>query len=158
MTKNLDNDGLRSIAQNYDLFFVDLWGVVHNGINLHKKAIETLVEIDKLKKKYVLLTNAPRPNSTVKIFLQKLGMDKKILENVYTSGEAALSYIKKYYLEESFYHIGPPRDFDLFIDFKKKKSEDINLCKYILCTGLFDDYEGDLNYYKDLLINCTKKK
>ena len=158
MTKNLDKDGLRSIAKNYDLFFIDLWGVVHNGINLYKKAIETLIEIDKFKKNYVLLTNAPRPNSTVQIFLKKLGMDNKILENIYTSGEAALSYLKNNHLEEIFYHIGPSRDFDLFNDFEKKKSKDIKLSNYILCTGLFDDYDQDLNYYKDLLNNHTQKK
>ena len=95
MTKNLDKDGLRSIAENYDLFFIDLWGVVHNGINLHERAIEALNEIDKSNKNYVLLTNAPRPNATVKIFLKKLGMGNKILKNVYTSGQAALSYLKK---------------------------------------------------------------
>ena len=50
MTKNLDNNGLRSVVENYDLFFVDLWGVVHNGIKLNKNAIETLVEISKAKK------------------------------------------------------------------------------------------------------------
>ena len=50
MTKNLDSAGLRSIVENYDLFFVDLWGVVHNGIKLNKNAIETLVEISKAKK------------------------------------------------------------------------------------------------------------
>ena len=32
MTKNIDIEGLRSIADNYDLFYIDLWGVVHNGI------------------------------------------------------------------------------------------------------------------------------
>ena len=158
MTKNLDTEGLKSIAQNYDLFFIDLWGVVHNGINLHSKAIEVLVEIENCKKKYVLLTNAPRPNSTVKTFLKKLGMNEKILQNVYTSGEAALTYLKKKHLGENFYHIGPPRDFDLFLDFEKNKSKDINLCNYILCTGLFDNYDNDLNYYKDLLNNHTKKK
>jgi len=158
MTKNLDKDGLRSIVENYDLFFIDLWGVVHNGINLHKKAIETLIEIEKSKKNYVLLTNAPRPNSTVKIFLKKLGMNNKILENVYTSGEAALSYLKNNHLDEIFYHIGPPRDFDLFNDFEKKKTKDIKLSNYILCTGLFDDYDKDLNYYKDLLNSHIKKK
>jgi len=158
MAKNLDKDGFRSIVKNYDLFFIDLWGVVHNGINLHKEAIETLVEIDKSKKKYVLLTNAPRPNSTVKIFLKKLGMDNKILENVYTSGEAALSYLKKNHIEEIFYHIGPPRDFDLFNVFEKKRSKDIKLSNYILCTGLFGDHGEDLNYYKDLLNNQTQKK
>ena len=34
MTKNLDNEGLSSIADNYQLFYVDLWGVVHNGVTL----------------------------------------------------------------------------------------------------------------------------
>ena len=95
MTKNLDYEGLRSIVNNYDIFYIDLWGVVHNGIILHKKAIETLVEITIARKNYVLLTNAPRPNKTVKLFLQKMKMDKEIREKVYTSGEAALNYLKK---------------------------------------------------------------
>ena len=50
MSENLDNNGLRSIAVNYDIFYIDLWGVVHNGITLHKKAIEALEEITKAKK------------------------------------------------------------------------------------------------------------
>ena len=123
MTKNLDNDGLRSIIENYDIFYIDLWGVIHDGISLHKKAVETLVEISKAKKKYVLLTNAPRPNSTVKKFLEKMGIDEKIREKVYSSGEAALNYLKKNHLSETFYHVGPPRDFDLFIEFKKNKKK-----------------------------------
>ena len=80
MSENLDNNGLRSIAENYDIFYIDLWGVVHNGINLHKNAIEALEEITKAKKQYVLLTNAPRPNKTVKSFLEKMGMNKEIRE------------------------------------------------------------------------------
>ena len=50
MTKNLDKVGLSSIVDNYQLFYVDLWGVVHNGIVLHKEAIKTLKEITKKKK------------------------------------------------------------------------------------------------------------
>ena len=49
MTKNLDLDGLKSIADNYDLFYIDLWGVIHNGIELHNSAIETLNELKKKK-------------------------------------------------------------------------------------------------------------
>ena len=70
MTKNLDNEGLSSIVDNYQLFYVDLWGVVHNGITLHNQAIKVLHEISKKKKDYVLLTNAPRPNNTVKFFFK----------------------------------------------------------------------------------------
>jgi HAD superfamily hydrolase (TIGR01459 family) len=158
MTKNLDNDGLRSIVGSYDIFYIDLWGVIHNGINLHKKAIETLGEMSKAKKNYVLLTNAPRPNKNVKLFLEKMGMDKKITEKVYTSGEASLNYLKKNHLGEKFYHIGPSRDFDLFLDFKNNKAKEINGGAYFLCTGLFDDHDEDLNYYKELLKNQVNKK
>jgi HAD superfamily hydrolase (TIGR01459 family) len=158
MTKNLDKEGLRSIIIGYDLFFIDIWGVIHNGIKLHKEAIKTLEEIEKVKKDYVLLTNAPRPNNTVKIFWEKIGMSKNIQEKVYTSGEAALNYLKKNHLTDIFYHIGPLRDFDLFIDFKKKKTENISDCSYLLCTGLFEKHNEDLNYYKNLLNKFISKK
>ena len=146
MTKNLDNEGLRSVVNDYDFFFIDLWGVIHNGIELHKKAIDVLIKISQAKKDYILITNAPRPNRIVKLFLEKIGMHKNIREKIYTSGEAALNYLKKSYLDQSFYHIGPPRDFDLFIDFKNKKTQDINESSYLLCTGLYDYNDKDLNY------------
>ena len=56
MIKNLDNDGLQKIAQNYDLFYIDIWGVVHNGIELHEQAVKTLEKLDEYKKEFVLLT------------------------------------------------------------------------------------------------------
>ena len=158
MTKNLDKDGLSSIVDNYQLFYVDLWGVVHNGINLHQEAINALKEISKKGKEYILLTNAPRPNKVVKSFLEKMGMEKEIREHVFTSGEASLNYLKKNLVDKKFFHIGPPRDFDLFNDFEKMKSESINDSEYILCTGLFESYANDLNFYKNLFKNNLKKK
>ena len=100
MAKNLDKEGLRSIVENYDIFYIDLWGVVHNGITLHKEAVKTLEQITKSKKDYVLLTNAPRPNKTVNSFLEKMGMNKEIRKKVYSSGEASLNYLKKNGCEE----------------------------------------------------------
>jgi HAD superfamily hydrolase (TIGR01459 family) len=158
MTKNLDNDGLRSIIESYDIFYIDLWGVVHNGITLHKNAIKALEEITKANKNYVLLTNAPRPNKTVNSFLEKMGMSKEIREKVYSSGEASLNYLKKNSLEEKFYHVGPTRDFDLFLDFKKNKTIDIKESTYLLCTGLFEEHGENLNYYKELFKDHLNKK
>ena len=158
MTKNLDKEGLCSIVDNYELFYVDLWGVVHNGIFLHQEAIKTLKEITKKDKDYILLTNAPRPNSAVKSFLEKLGMEKEIRDHVFTSGQAALNYLQKNLFEKKFFHIGPPRDFDLFKDFENMKSKYIKDCDYLLCTGLYDDYSEDLKYYKDLFENNIEKK
>ena len=158
MTKNLDLNGLQSIADKYDLFYIDLWGVIHNGINLHNQAITVLEELLKKNKNFVLLTNAPRPNKTVRNFLEKMGMDKVLRNQVFTSGEAALNYLKKSFLSKKFYHIGPPRDFDLFNLFKNNKCEDIKESEYLLCTGLFDEYDEDLIYYKNLFENHINKK
>ena len=158
MTKNLDNEGLQSIAENYDLFYIDLWGVVHNGIKLHEKAIIVLKELSKMNKNFILLTNAPRPNEAVKIFLEKMGMNKELREHVFSSGEASLSYLKKKHRSQKFYHVGPPRDFDLFQDFNNYKLDQINKSEYLLCTGLFDEHDKDLKYYKDLLEKHTNKK
>ena len=60
-------------------------------------------------------------------------------KNIYSSGEAALNYLKKDLLDEKFYHLGPPRDFDLFLEFKNNKTEDIKESSYMLCTGLFEN-------------------
>ena len=158
MSENLDIKGLRSIANDYDIFYIDLWGVVHNGINLHKDAIEALEEITNAKKQYVLLTNAPRPNNSVNLFLEKMGMKKEIREKVYSSGEASLSYLKKNFLDKKFFHLGPPRDFDLFLDFKKDKTVEIKKSFYLLCTGLFEEQSDDLNYYRELLKEHINKK
>ena len=158
MTKNLDYEGLQAIAENYDLFYIDLWGVVHNGIKLHEKAIFVLKELLKLNKKFILLTNAPRPNETTKIILEKMGMDKALREHVYTSGEASINYLKKFHYSDKFFHIGPSKDSDLFKNFKDNQSRSINDIQYLLCSGLFDDHDKDLNYYKKLLENHTSKK
>ena len=50
MTENLDGRGLKSIIEKYDLFFIDLWGVIHNGIELNKDAVSTLTKISELKR------------------------------------------------------------------------------------------------------------
>jgi len=158
MTKNLDKEGFSSIVDNYQLFYIDLWGVIHNGVFLHQEAIKALKEITKKGKEYVLLTNAPRPKKVVKSFLEKMGMEKGIRENVFTSGEASLNYLKKNLKDKKFFHVGPPRDFDLFNDFEKMKSEEIKYSEYILCTGLFENHNNDLNYYKKLFENNLKKE
>ena len=157
MISNLDTEGLSKIAFDYDLFYIDIWGVIHNGLELNFSAVETLRHLKENKKEYVLLTNAPRPNEPVIKFLKKMGL-KENFENVFTSGEAALKYLKSDLKNKKFFHIGPPRDYDLFSSFKNFKETNIDLADYILCTGLFDNYDKDLDYYKTLLKEHLTKK
>jgi len=157
MTKDLNELGVRTIANHYDLFFIDLWGVVHNGIKLYDNSIYVLEELNRLKKELILLTNAPRPNDDVKSFLLKLGLSNDFADKVFTSGQAALSYLLTNYKDKAFFHIGPPRDFNLFIEFKNNKLEKINNAEYLLCTGLFDQLDQDLSYYKKMLQSEVNK-
>ena len=149
--------GLREVYSKYDAFFIDLWGVIHNGIQTYPEAIDVLENLNKLNKRFVLISNAPRPSKSVEKYLIKLKMDKTFLNNLVTSGEAALQTLKNNIYGEKFYHLGPKRDEDLIKGFEKNRTS-LDKCDFILCTGLFDDKTNSLNYYKNLLKKNTKLK
>jgi len=149
--------GLSQVYSKYDAFFIDLWGVVHNGIELYPRAIDVLENLEKLNKRFVLLSNAPRPTRSVEKHLLKLKMNKSFVKNVFTSGEAALQTLKKNIYGKKFYHIGPKRDNDLIKGLENNKTG-LDKCEFILCTGLFEDEEDSIDYYKNLLKKYVKKK
>ena len=158
---------LSEIFNVYDTFVIDLWGVIHNGIKLNDKALEAVDQLNKKSKKIVFLSNAPRPSTKVVDFLLSMNMNKKYLSNVMTSGEAAMHAINKNKFGKKFFHLGPPRDTAIFEKVKENKTT-IDSCEFILCTGLFDEddpdlnkiqlHENDLDYYKNFLIKHTSKK
>jgi len=150
MSINLEESGLKSIVSEYDLFFIDIWGVVHNGIKLYENAVKVLEELSNNKKKFILLTNAPRPNLTVINTLKKMGLNN-FSDTVFTSGEASKRYLLENFNNKKFFHLGPQRDFDLFKTFEDNKVLCIDESDYLLCSGLFEEYEDDLGYYKNLL-------
>ncbi len=157
MTVNLSNNGLREIANSFDLFYIDIWGVLHNGIKLNQDAVDVLSELDKLGKEYVLLTNAPRPNSDVIKFLGKLGLDDQKSFKVYTSGQGSLNYLSNEKKDLKFFHLGPGRDFNLFKNFESLKQKKVENADYIICTGLFDEFEN-LQFYKKFLSPFVDKE
>ena len=136
-------NGLSQIQSKYDAFLIDLWGVVHNGVHLYPKAIDVLKNLNELNKRFVLLSNAPRPSKSVEKYLLNLKMDRVFLKNIFTSGEAALQTLKKNFYGKNFYHIGPQRDKDLIFGFKKNQTS-LEKSDFILCTGLFENEEKSL--------------
>ena len=104
------------------------------------------------------MTNAPRPRQNVANFLSKLNFNKDYYQNIFTSGDAALNSLRSNLHGNNFFHLGPKRDIDLFIEFEEKRKDKIESAEFILCTGLFDNQENDLFYYKNLLKKYTNKK
>ena len=124
---------------------------------LNPKAIKAIEQLKNNSKKIIFLSNAPRPSSKVVNFLLDMDMDKKYLSNVMTSGEAAMHAINKNQFGKTFFHLGPSRDTSVFEKVKVNKT-DIESCDFILCTGLFDEHEKDLEFYKKLLKKYVSKK
>ncbi len=153
--KKLEN--VREIIQNYDNFIIDLWGVVHNGVNTNPGALKVIDELYKKKKKFTFLSNAPRPVSDVREFLiKKMKIKSKFLSNILTSGEAAILSLKKFEYGKFFFHLGPDRDHKIYQGYEKYKTS-ILKCEYILCTGLYDHEMKNLSYYEKLLLGSEKK-
>ena len=148
---------LSEIFDKYETFIIDLWGVIHNGIKLNPKAMEVIDNLNKFSKKVVFLSNAPRPSFKVVNFLLNMKMEKKFLKNVMTSGEAAMHAITKNKFGKTFFHLGPARDSSVFDDVKKNKTT-IEKSEFILCTGLFDEHDNDLEFYRNFLKAYTSKK
>jgi HAD superfamily hydrolase (TIGR01459 family) len=149
--------GLKQIESKYDAFFIDLWGVIHDGVKLHPQAINVLENLNNLNKRFVLMSNAPRPSKDIEKFLLNLKMDKIFFKNIFTSGEAALKSLQKSSFGKNFFHLGPKRDNSLFKGFEKNE-KDLKNADFILCTGLLEDHEDSLDYYKNLLKEYTKLK
>jgi len=149
---------LRDISNKYDVFFVDLWGVIHNGVECHKDAISTLEHLKKKDKIIILISNAPRPSETVKLFLEKLKLPSYLYDFLITSGDITKEYLNKYSTNKKIYHLGPERDKDLFKDLKiiiSNKEE----CDEVVCTGLFfSENETIEQYNEDLFFLKNKNK
>ena len=63
---------LSEISDFYDAYIIDLWGVMHNGIELNQSAIKVTENLLKKNKKISFLSNAPRPKKNVANFLIKM--------------------------------------------------------------------------------------
>jgi HAD superfamily hydrolase (TIGR01459 family) len=148
---------LAEIYNSYDTFIIDLWGVVHNGVRLNLEAIKAIENLTVNKKKVIFLTNAPRPCSVVKQYLLNLGMKENLLKNIMSSGEASMKALEKERFGKFFFHLGPNKDNEIFKNIKKNKST-LDECEFILCTGLIEGREEDLEYHQKLLKNYFSKK
>ncbi len=148
---------LSGIYKNYDTFVIDLWGVIHNGISLKSSAINVLNNLSEKSKKIVFLSNAPRPSEKVRNYLKSMKLADKYLKNIVTSGEAAMYAINENRFGKLFFHLGPSRDESVFFRVRENKTN-LENGDFILCTGLFDDHEDDLNFYKHFLKKYINKK
>ena len=104
------------MAERYDGFILDLWGVIHDGVNAFPHAVDTLRHLRETGKRTLLLSNVPRPNDAVQTMMRRMGIEDALYTDIMTSGEAVRRSLISppdlwwTQLGTRMYHLGPERD------------------------------------------------
>ncbi len=81
---------LDGLDPKYRLILCDVWGVVHNGVELYSGARERLRQWRDEGRCVILLTNAPRTQEAVEHQLLRIGLPRDCWDAIATSGEAGI--------------------------------------------------------------------
>lgn len=158
---------LSEIARQYDALFCDLWGCLHNGVAPFPAAVSALQGFRAQGGKVILVTNAPRPKSSVVKQLHNMGLPRDAWDDVATSGDAAQYAMLSGAVGQRIHHIGAPKDESFFTDFEDDIAHlvpkagitrvPLDQAEGIVCTGLADDLtETPVDYRAKLLMGKAK--
>jgi HAD superfamily hydrolase (TIGR01459 family) len=84
-----------SLDAQYSVILCDIWGVVHDGVQLYPDATQRLRQWRGQGRKVILITNAPRTAEAVEAQLGRMGLPRDCWDGIATSGEAGIAAIKK---------------------------------------------------------------
>lgn len=108
--------GFAPLAEQYDGFILDLWGVIHDGVNPLPGAVDTLTRLRAMGKRSVLLSNAPRRAWAAQASMRNMGIGDDLYDGILTSGEAVWLALRDRPdgwwagLGVRVFHLGPERD------------------------------------------------
>lgn len=88
--------GLSDIADRYDAFILDLFGVVHNGLELYPDTKRCLAELKKMGKSTCLLSNTPRRYFEIEQDLEKMGLSHDCYDHIVTAGDSTHEALKPF--------------------------------------------------------------
>lgn len=147
--------GLKDLAGEYDALLCDVWGVLHNGVAAFPGAVEALIKFRQKAGPVGLVTNAPRPASSVSQQLRELGVPADAYDIVVTSGDVTRAVIAERE-RVKLLHIGPDRDMSFYdgLDATLVSEEEAEL---VSCTGLVDDVQETPDDYAPLFERLVER-
>jgi len=155
--------GFASLASEYDGFVLDLWGVIHDGVNAFPHAVDTLSHLRDMGKKTLLLSNVPRPNDAVRTMMRRMGIEDALYTGILTSGEAVRRALQSppdawwSALGKRVYHLGPERDRPVLEGLPLTSVATPAEADFVLNTGP-DDHRNpsDMAEFEPTLQDCAK--
>jgi len=133
-----------SLDPKYRLILCDLWGVVHDGVQLYPGAAERLRQWRDQGRCVILLTNAPRTEEAVEQQLVRIGLPKQCWDAIATSGEAGIAALNALGAPVGF--IGTPDDLEV-LEGRGVRIADDGFTD-LACTGLRERPLGSAEDYR----------
>lgn len=157
--------GFASLAERYDGFVLDLWGVIHDGVNAFPHAVETLGHLKAAGKRTLLLSNVPRPNDAVQTMMRRMGIPDDLYTDILTSGEAVRRHLTTppdawwAGLGRKVFHLGPVRDKPVLAGLPLTETATPAEADFVLNTGP-DDHRNpsDMAEFEDTLQDCARHR
>lgn len=88
-------NGLSEVAEQYDAFIIDIFGVIHDGIKPFANTNETVKALRDAGKDICLLSNSPRRTEHALDYMQHIGVDCRPFDHIMTSGEATYKALRE---------------------------------------------------------------
>jgi HAD superfamily hydrolase (TIGR01459 family) len=142
---------------------LDLWGVIHDGVNAFPHAVDTLRHLRDAGKRTLLLSNVPRPNDAVQTMMRGMGIEDALYTDILTSGEAVRRALQDppdlWWTELGIrvFHLGPDRDKPVLQGLPLTVVATPAEADFLLNTGP-DDHRNpsDMAEFEPTLVECAR--
>jgi len=155
--------GLGTLADRYDGYVIDLWGVLYDGVKPFPGAIDALARLKAAGKRVVLLTNAPRRAALVVRRLERAGLPRHLYDDLLSSGEAAFCALRDRVepwaqaLGRRIFFAGSARDGDVVRGLDLRAVARVEDADFLYSVGI-DDFDETLDAYRDLLARAAARR
>jgi len=136
-----------TLEPKYRLILCDVWGVVHDGVQLYPGVAERLKQWREQGRCVELLTNAPRTADAVEQQLARIGLPRDAYDFVATSGEAGIEALLAIGKPVGF--VGTAGDRDILEGRGIRIAEDAEFTE-LACTGTEEARPDPQQYREDL--------
>lgn len=145
----------KGLGNRYDAWLCDVWGVIHNGCQVHNDAVDACLAFRRSGGTVIFITNAPRPATSVIKQLNLMGVNSGSYDAIITSGDVTRSLIGQWQ-DRPIFHLGPERDLPIFsglnVTFAQAKDAEV-----VVNTGLFNDTIETPENYSEMLAGFCER-
>ncbi|WP_337995943.1 TIGR01459 family HAD-type hydrolase [Oleispirillum naphthae] len=133
--------GVSALICRYDVFVLDLWGVLHDGVTAYDGALDALTRLKAAGKRTVLLSNAPRRADALVAAMAEMGLPRDAYDAIHSSGEATRQRLERRSgpafasLGQRLYFIGQDKDRDVFAGLPVTETADPAKADFVLVCG-----------------------